>query len=335
MSIAAALESSPISDFGCAGVRSALIEGHRIGLRQGVGVSTATCDIRFSLQDEYADLSLVGQLADRGISDQAVTISGYATVSEKDITSGEFIDASVDEIRTRLKKYLEKHAPRANDLVILDMEPDGIAPRQLGQFVKDTKLPQPLIEAYRRRIRIARQELRRTRTPGLKLGLYQVIVPDGKGHNSDGFEKRMRGYVAASEQGMFDQLDFICPVLYQRWDSDDATPAKLRTWLADSTRQALQKSHDLTRRNGSRIPLVPILSFWVFKKRSPDDVRPAVTPESLALQLEIVQDAVGIEAILFWSGWQTTQDMVSAKVQVIDIHDLLKSTGSLPWPGCT
>jgi len=59
----------------------------------GVGVSTATCDIRFSLQDEYAGLSRVGKLADRGVSNQAVTISGYATVSEKNITSQEFIDA--------------------------------------------------------------------------------------------------------------------------------------------------------------------------------------------------------------------------------------------------
>jgi len=55
----------------------------------------------------------------------------------------------------------------------------------------------------------------------------------------------------------------------------------------------------------------------------------------LALQLEIVQDTAGIEAILFWSGWQTKPKMESAKVQVIKIPDLLKSTGSLPWPGCT
>jgi len=60
-----------------------------------------------------------------------------------------------DEIRTSLKRYLKQHAPRADDLLVIDMEPDGIAPRQLGAFVKDTKLPQSPIEAYRRRIRIA------------------------------------------------------------------------------------------------------------------------------------------------------------------------------------
>jgi hypothetical protein len=49
-----------------------------------------------------------------------------------------------------------------------------------------------------------------------------------------------------------------------------------------------------------------------------------------------VQDAVGIEAILFWSGWQTTGEMEGAKkpVEAIDINDFLINTDSLPWPGC-
>jgi hypothetical protein len=108
--------------------------------------------------------------------------------------------------------------------------------------------------------------------------------------------------------------------------------------LARSTRQAIEGSLSLRRRNGSRIPLVPVLSFWVFNKRPPNDpVRPAVAPESLARQLQIVQDAVGIEAILFWSGWQTKPEMESAKkpVEPIVIDDFLDSVGSLPWPGCT
>jgi hypothetical protein len=301
-------------------------------------VSTTTCDFRFSLQDDYAGVSLVDDLAELGISNQAVTFSGRATMGEKEISRPDFIAAGTDEIRTRLKRYLEGHEPRAGDLVILDMEPEGFAPRQLGEFADDEQLLRDLIAAYRRRLRVARQELRKTRKPGLKLGLYQVIVPDGKGRQSAEFLRRMRGYVAAGEQGMYDQLDVICPVLYQRFDSGDATPETLRRWLAASTRQAIEESLTLTRRNGSRIPLAPILSLWVFNKRPPDDpARPAVAPESLARQLRIVQDAVGVEAILFWSGWQTPEEMQSANkpVEPIDINDFLVSVGSLPWPGCT
>src|SRR5262245_65450457 len=129
---------------------------------------------------------------------------------------------------------------------------------------------------------------------------------------------------------MYDQLDVICPVLYQRFDSGDATPETVRKWIAASTRQAIDKSLALTRKNGSRIPLAPILSFWVVNKRPPDDpVRPAVPPASIARQLEIVQNAAGIETIVFWSAWQTTEEMQSADkpVEPIDINDFLRRVG--------
>jgi hypothetical protein len=44
-------------------------------------VSTATCDIRFSLQNRYAEDSLVNLLTGLGISNRAVTISGRAAGS--------------------------------------------------------------------------------------------------------------------------------------------------------------------------------------------------------------------------------------------------------------
>jgi len=298
-------------------------------------VSTATCDIRFSLQNRYAADSLAGELAGLGISNRAVTISGRATRSEKEITQEEFVGAHAETIRTTLTRFLDTHVlPRANDLVILDMEPNKIAPRNLGDF--QGKEQRELIAAYRRRIRVARQVLRRRGLPGLRLGLYQVIVPDGKGRSSEAFERRMGGYMEAGRQGMYDQLDFICPVLYQRFGPDDAKPETVRKWVAAASRQSIEGSLALTRRNGRRIPLVPILSFWVFNGGSANN-RSAVPPKSVARQLQIVQDAVGVDAILFWSGWQTQKEMESAKepVEPININDFLLSVGSLPWPGCT
>jgi hypothetical protein len=300
-------------------------------------VSTATCDFRFSLQNRYAEDSLVDELAEFGMSNHAVTISGRATRSEKDISRTDFIGAKAEEIRIKLADFLEEHElPRDNDLVILDMEPKEIAPRHLGEFENDKKLQRALIAAYRRRIRVARQVLRQTNRPGLKLGLYQVIVPDGKGRSTPEFEQSMRGYREAGEQGMYDQLDFLCPVLYQRFGSDDAKPETLRKWIDAASKQGIDESLTLTRRNRTRIPLVPLLSFWVFNGNSDND-RDAVRPESVARQLRIVQDAVGIEAIVFWSAWQTTDEMRTAKdpVEEIVIDDFLDSVGSLPWPGCT
>jgi hypothetical protein len=299
-------------------------------------MSAATCDVRFSLQNRYAQTSLVKELAKFGISNRAVTISGHATRSEKEISRTDFIGAKPEEIRSKLTNFLKKHElPCDNDLVILDMEPKEIAPRHLGEFENDKKLQRALIAAYRRRIRVARQVLRQTKRGGLKFGLYQVIVPDGKGRSSAEFDQRMRGYREAGEQGMYDQLDFICPVLYQRFGADDAKPESLRKWTDAASRQGIEQSLTLTRKNGTRIPLVPLLSFWVFNGQSDND-RDAVHPKRLARQLRIVQDAVGIEAIVFWSAWQTVHEMRTAKepVEPIVIAKFLLSVGSLPWPGC-
>jgi hypothetical protein len=56
-------------------------------------VPTATCDFRFSLQNRHADDTFVDELAEFGISNRAVTISGRATMSEKGISRADFIDA--------------------------------------------------------------------------------------------------------------------------------------------------------------------------------------------------------------------------------------------------
>ena len=93
-------------------------------------MATATCDIRFSLQNGYASDDLVSALDARGVNNAAVTISGRALRSEKEISMERFVAADVDSIRTRFVRFLEANRlPRSGDLVILDLEPQGFAPR--------------------------------------------------------------------------------------------------------------------------------------------------------------------------------------------------------------
>ena len=302
---------------------------------EGTGVSTATCDIRFSLQNRYAGNRLAKALTRIGLSNRAVTLSGRATKSEKTISEGDFVGAKDAAICETLTTFLaEYELPRADDLVILDMEPQGFAPRALGEF--EGPRQGALIDAYRRRIGVARQVLQDTGLPGVQLGMYQVIVPDGKGRFSDEFEQRMCGYLEAGRQGMYDELDFICPVLYQRFGPDDANPERVREWTAAATRQAIEQSLTLTRTDGAPIPLVPIISFWVFNRGSAN-YRQAVSPESVANQLQIVQAATGVAAILFWSGSETRHEMKTAPkpVEPININQFLRDVGTLPWPGCS
>lgn len=300
----------------------------------GIGEPPATCDFRFSLQNRYAGQRIAAGLSGLHVSTHAVTLSGRATKSEAEITKDDFIGANARAIRAELTKFLDVHQlPQANDLVILDMEPRGFAPRQLGDFEGTEQLD--LITAYSRRISAARQVLAETGLGGLRLGMYQVIVPDGRGRISAGFQRRMSGYLQAGSQGMYDELDFICPVLYQRFGPDDTESTTLPKWVAASTRQAIEASLQLTRRNDDRIPLVPILSFWVFNGRSNDN-RQAVGADLVAMQLDAVQHAVGIMAALFWSGWQTKAEMESAKdpVEPLNLIAFLHQVGSLPWSGC-
>jgi hypothetical protein len=194
-------------------------------------VSPSTCDIRFSLQNRHAGDRLATALGKLGVSNSAVTISGRATRSEKTISEAEFVGADAAAIRATLTRFLTEHElPCANDLVILDMEPQRFAPRNLGDF--EGRQQRDLVAAYRRRIRVARDVLRRKGVPGVRLGMYQVIVPDGRGRFTDEFERSMCGYLEAGRQGMYDELDFICPVLYQRFGPDDTTPETLRAWVA-------------------------------------------------------------------------------------------------------
>jgi hypothetical protein len=67
--------------------------------------------VRHSLlaQDRYAEDSLVSLLTNLGISNRAVTISGRAMTSEKEISRADFIGAIAEEIRSRLTNFLEKH----------------------------------------------------------------------------------------------------------------------------------------------------------------------------------------------------------------------------------
>ena len=182
-------------------------------------------------------------------------------------------------------------------------------PGHLGDF-EGAELAS-LIHAYRERIHIARQEVPATQVPRLRLGLYQVIVPDGKGRDSSGFQRRMTGYREAGHQGMYDELEFLCPVLFHRFGIADDDTATVQQWISRSTRQALEGSLELTRSDGGRIPMVPTIGFWVFNGGSSSN-RDATLPDAVDLQLEAVQRSIGIAAILFWSGWQTTQEMETA-----------------------
>ena len=245
----------------------------------------ATCDFRFSLQNRYAGERLLDGLTALHVSNRAVTLSGRATLSGKGMSKEEFVAARERAIRTAFANFLDVHdLPSADDLVILDMEPEKYAPAPSRRLHRTRSWP-----SWSARTSCAStspgRSCRSRSVPRLQLGLYQVIVPDGRGRDSPGLPAPMAGYRQAGCLGMYDELDFICPVLYHRFGVADADPATVRQWVARSTRQAIEGSLELTRSDGGRIPLVPILSFWVFNGGSSSN-RSATLPDAVALQID-------------------------------------------------
>lgn len=311
------------------------------------------CDVRFSLQGRYAS---VLDLSAFGITNTSVTIHGAAFYAGKGIDEIRFICMDRKRIAKRLKEYLKDRnlRPGLDDLIILDMEPNykdasgesiNFSPGSLGRY--ECPSPEPygktmqdeLIKAYIRRISVAREVFGK-QWPTAKLGLFHVIVPDGKGRETDGFMQRMRGYRRAGELGMYDELDYLIPVLYHRFGPSDVPQsngsfdiARLRNWVERSTLQALLETKTLTRRNGEAIPLAPILTFWVNNGRSLDDNQETL-PELMALQLQILPADPAVKVILLWSGTETIEEMEETHYEPIDIPDFLVRVGAFPLPGC-
>lgn len=299
-----------------------------------------TCDIRFSLQGKYVSPGLADALRPLGIANTVATINGSALAAPNTVTEEEFTDrsdAALAEIRNRFTNYVEAEDRRllrgGADLFILDIE-GMVSPVQIG--LGDLVDPDAVILGYIERIRIAREVLLEHDAPEVKLGLYQVIVPDGKGEVTDKFGDSMDGYRLAGQNGMYDQLDYICPVLYQRFGLADGKAEKVLRWIDASTRQGIDSSLTLTRSNGSPIPLCPILGFWVANRPPEDDTAlPKILPEFMLWQLRTLRRyrAREVAIIVLWAGAEVTNVGPKPREQV-DYPEFLNLVGELPPPGC-
>lgn len=260
-------------------------------------------DVRLVLQNAHATLDL----KDTGVANRAICIGGSALRAGKSGSDPdekkaieEFLAAKDDDIRRQLQAYLKKNSIDAatTDWIVLDME-HPVHPSDLGSSEHDANRD-ALIEAFKRRIAIAREAL-----PKAKLSLYGTIVGDSRGLvENAGFQAAMKGCRRAADLGMFDRLDYLVPVIYQRWGPQDRN---YRT-LEEYTRQTVKMSATLNRSDGSSVPLAPLLSVRVFNKNSAHD-RKAVSPDSAKLQLKVLAEFKEVAMVGFWSGQEKPDDV--------------------------
>ncbi len=268
----------------------------------------ASLDIRLVLQNASATLDLKAA----GVGAQARSIGGSALASGKsdkdDATAiADFLAASDDDIRKRFEAYLKKNGLDAQsaEWIVLDME-HPVHPSDIGQAEHDANRDK-IIDAFKRRIAIARAML-----PKAKLSLYGVVVGDSRGLvENEGFKTSMKGYQRAAELGMFDTLDYLTPVIYQRWGPDDRNYKTLEEY----TRQTVKASATVRRKDGSAIPLAPLLSVRVFNSKSAHDNK-IVSVESAKLQLKVLAEFKEVAMVGFWSARQDPAD--------VDLPDFFK-----------
>lgn len=270
------------------------------GCREDIPGLPAGARVDLALQDAYGTLDL----SSLGVGLGAWCMSGsalkcsYADSLLADPVAA-FLGYTDGEIRAALDAYLGSHPdldPSTSDWIILDLE-HPVHPRDVGEPEYDLVRPR-IVEAFRRRILIARE-----RFPNAFLSMYGVIVGDSRGRTTARLLRSMEGYRAMAAGGVFDALDGITPVLYQRFGPDDPYFATIGAY----TEAVLQESSTLPDSEGRILPLAPLLGFRVYNGGSVNSGDPADVP-ALRMQVGIALAHPRVARVGFWAESEEQED---------------------------
>ena len=263
--------------------------------------TAAAPPLSLALQSKYSKLDLTPY----DIANDAWSISTYAFHADANMSIETFINASDADVEGSIRWYLGRKPaldPMTTDLLILDIEAP-VHVKHIGKYAHEPELHDQIILALKRRIDAARRVF-----PYAKLSLYGVIFPHPQGHpDSKGVRQQMTAMRRAGELGMFDNLDYISPNLFQRWGVSDK---RYSTRVEDATRQGIEHSQQLTKSDGTPIALAPILSFEVFNPNSRHDQQIG-SPQVTRLQTDILNQYPSVQRIVYWIGSDRRDELAS------------------------
>jgi hypothetical protein len=194
-----------------------------------------------------------------------------------------------------------------------------VAPSSFGKPEERYRLD-AIVEAYRTRIRIVRQEL-----DNAKLALYGVVVPEGQGDpNKKMFQDRMEGYRIAAASGLFEEVDFLIPVLYTRWGSDDSCGSNNRLKycsIAAHLRMGITQTAKLTNK-----PFIPLLSLKVFNRSSLNHAQD-LTAEISRAQLNFIQSRPEVNGVVYWVPPRPSNELYNSAEQILAFFKRLNPCG--------
>jgi hypothetical protein len=253
--------------------------------------------VRVCLQSRFSNNT--AGLSDLGVGNDAWMVHGYAVSAPKNITEEEFFAISEDDIEREFNKYLLRKPDLAADydgMVIIDIE-SPFHPSDLGKYINpdssryDPMKFESIVQAFKLRIAVVREAL-----PACKLGIYGFPTPHSHGKPNNSELQRVFGYEMAAARGILDQIDVICPVLYQRFGPTDNHYNR----IASYTTMGIETGQSLRRTDGSSLEVQPLMSFRVFNGPSAHH-KELIAVSDLADQIEVIQ-AAGVEEFMFWNG---------------------------------
>ncbi len=204
------------------------------------------------------------------------------------------------EVEDRIQRFLDAH-PDVSALtkgrVVMDIE----HPFPSGLHTQPPRMQARLARAFATRAEAARRKF-----PNAKLGFYGTLLPDSRGRDTAEYLARIEALVKAGERGMFEEIDFLVPVIYPRFGPTDRADA----WgsYEPYTRKAIEGSRRIRKSDGSSLPALPFLTVSVSNKNSKHHNQilldlPTTDPldATLGVQLDVLL-ALRVRTAVFWVG---------------------------------
>jgi len=140
--------------------------------------------------------------------------------------------------------------------------------------------------------------------PKAKLSLYGVPTLNANPVDPEYLQARISVYAQAAAQGVFDQLDFLSPILYLRQGPNDLN---FSSNMDNYIRESIDIGSMYTTTGGSQLPALPLLNFLVENGNSNDNGRAVNDLEMYNLMNDFIskikEKKNQVHALIWWSGF--------------------------------
>jgi len=243
-----------------------------------------------------------------GVRNDVISISGHWFLQQGTLggTFQDFLAKTQADVEGRLGAFKAAHPevePGTDATIVIDIERPH--PKDLRTYSRRAR--EAIVDAYQVRIAATKATF-----PNAKLALYGTLNPDGRGRADDAtYRRRLAALTRAGREGLYDNLDYLVPVLYVRFGCDDQVNGPCdRRWdtLDEYTQLGVDGSRRLRKTDASSPPLLPLLGFRVYNGNSAFNREllinlgvPDPLGATLGKQIDILRDN-GVEHFALWTG---------------------------------